>query len=448
MESHHAAISGQYIMLWAQFGLASLMASALEQKSPHTQSAAVASSEPFWETLDGHVGAAAVLERCLSGAQMADEPSLVWWASGAEHLRRFCICTMETLCRHDAHLPISSYRYLRTLPIIQSRAVGLLEDVSASSADHVESVEGTEQWLADAPRQSVENAVASITHSFRALETEHTHHHDEPQAENAEPMPEAAGGPAAEPKKAKYNSKAALLASEEVKKLFESGKGGAVNPLIAAQTQLDRVMVRLSELAKHGAAGAAEVVQERRLCESLIDSAMAAMSTSNGLRQNLSDNFALAEDLKRSTQQAVGVLRQQYGVGGEAGGGEDTFYISTIAGTGLAGGFKDGPARNATFNQPHAAVELYDGSILIAETKNSSLRLLRADGVVETVVGRLGPGRVDGPIRYEIERLRAQPRGVMAPVEVPEVPAAPRAKGSSDKGEGKVQASPSPGDVV
>jgi hypothetical protein len=71
--------------------------------------------------------------------------------------------------------------------------------------------------------------------------------------------------------------------------------------------------------------------------------------------------------------------------------------ITTIAGNGKRG-FRDGPAQDAQFNEPESIAIGATGDILIVDTDNSRLRLLR-EGAVATVagVGRRGHVGDGGP---------------------------------------------------
>ncbi len=63
--------------------------------------------------------------------------------------------------------------------------------------------------------------------------------------------------------------------------------------------------------------------------------------------------------------------------------------ITTLAGSGTSmsdGGFADGPAASARFNQPSAVAMLADGSVLVADSGNGRVRRI-AGGVVTTVAG-------------------------------------------------------------
>jgi DNA-binding beta-propeller fold protein YncE len=77
--------------------------------------------------------------------------------------------------------------------------------------------------------------------------------------------------------------------------------------------------------------------------------------------------------------------------------------VSTLAGAGrmiplelgAEGGYRDGPAAQALFNMPEAVLALPDGSVLVADTKNMCLRLVRG-GIVSTYAGMPGRNRGDG----------------------------------------------------
>ena len=69
--------------------------------------------------------------------------------------------------------------------------------------------------------------------------------------------------------------------------------------------------------------------------------------------------------------------------------------ISTVAGTGVAGGGGDGgPAVNAQLSNPIGIVAVPGGGLLIADSGNHRVRLVGADGIIRTVAGTgtAGPG--------------------------------------------------------
>ena len=66
----------------------------------------------------------------------------------------------------------------------------------------------------------------------------------------------------------------------------------------------------------------------------------------------------------------------------------------------LAGGQEgraDGTGPSAMFNTPSAIALAPDGSLVVADTQNHSIRRVTPDGIVTTVAGTGEPGRVDGP---------------------------------------------------
>jgi sugar lactone lactonase YvrE len=84
--------------------------------------------------------------------------------------------------------------------------------------------------------------------------------------------------------------------------------------------------------------------------------------------------------------------------------------VTTIAGTGEREVF-DGPLFAASFDEPMSVVVNSDGTIYVADAGGSAVRVCRFGLVsnVQTLVGRHGPGLIDGPL--EDARLRA-PSGV------------------------------------
>ncbi|HEX8144347.1 MAG TPA: SMP-30/gluconolactonase/LRE family protein [Pyrinomonadaceae bacterium] len=84
--------------------------------------------------------------------------------------------------------------------------------------------------------------------------------------------------------------------------------------------------------------------------------------------------------------------------------------VKTIAGTGARDVF-DGPLFAASFDEPTGVAVGPEGTIYVAEAGGSALRACRFGLVsnVQTIVGRQGPGLIDGPLAEA--RLRA-PSGV------------------------------------
>jgi hypothetical protein len=79
--------------------------------------------------------------------------------------------------------------------------------------------------------------------------------------------------------------------------------------------------------------------------------------------------------------------------------------VSTLAGSsamiplglGALGGYRDGPAMQASFNMPSAVLPMPDGSVLVADTYNHCLRLI-SHGSVSTFAGATNAGATDGPL--------------------------------------------------
>lgn len=91
----------------------------------------------------------------------------------------------------------------------------------------------------------------------------------------------------------------------------------------------------------------------------------------------------------------------------------DSMVIDTFAGTGTASfGGDGGPAAQASFYSP-ADVEVGpDGELYVADTNNSCVRVIRADGQVETVAGRCGEFGFDGDGGPASDALLNRPFGV------------------------------------
>jgi sugar lactone lactonase YvrE len=75
--------------------------------------------------------------------------------------------------------------------------------------------------------------------------------------------------------------------------------------------------------------------------------------------------------------------------------------VETVAGTGptgmgQGGGFADGPAREARFSLPKGVAVAEDGTIYVADTDNTRIRVISPDGVVRTLAGSGEIGLRDG----------------------------------------------------
>ena len=72
--------------------------------------------------------------------------------------------------------------------------------------------------------------------------------------------------------------------------------------------------------------------------------------------------------------------------------------FQVFAGTGAIG-HQDGPALQASFDQPEGMALTPDGGLYVADTLNHTIRYISNTGVVSTVTGSLTPGTDDGPAR-------------------------------------------------
>jgi DNA-binding beta-propeller fold protein YncE len=66
---------------------------------------------------------------------------------------------------------------------------------------------------------------------------------------------------------------------------------------------------------------------------------------------------------------------------------EGGYRVSTLAGVASEKGYRDGPAAQALFNSPHAALWSPDGALYAPDIGNACLRRV-ANGIVDTVAGR------------------------------------------------------------
>ena len=64
--------------------------------------------------------------------------------------------------------------------------------------------------------------------------------------------------------------------------------------------------------------------------------------------------------------------------------------------TNFVGGFADGPARSARFNEPTGVAVAADGTVYVADSANHCIRSIRS-GVVATFAGSTSAGKTDGP---------------------------------------------------
>ncbi len=87
--------------------------------------------------------------------------------------------------------------------------------------------------------------------------------------------------------------------------------------------------------------------------------------------------------------------------------------ITTFAGTGMVGATGDGGAATAaTLNQPTDVEVGPDGTVYIADTQNSCVRAVGADGNIRTVAGRCGMRGFDGDGGSPTLALLDRPNGV------------------------------------
>ncbi|MFO0605837.1 MAG: hypothetical protein U0324_21820 [Polyangiales bacterium] len=87
--------------------------------------------------------------------------------------------------------------------------------------------------------------------------------------------------------------------------------------------------------------------------------------------------------------------------------------ITTIAGNGTAGSTGDGgPARMALLNGPTDIDVAPDGTLYIADTQNSCVRAIGADGNIRTVVGRCGTRGFQGDGAPVATALLDRPYGI------------------------------------
>src|SRR5688572_28841088 len=70
-------------------------------------------------------------------------------------------------------------------------------------------------------------------------------------------------------------------------------------------------------------------------------------------------------------------------------------HVQTIAGDGSAG-YADGPARQARFNGPIGIAVDANGNVFVADTYNDRIRMISPDGNVSTIAGTGMPGYADG----------------------------------------------------
>jgi hypothetical protein len=75
-----------------------------------------------------------------------------------------------------------------------------------------------------------------------------------------------------------------------------------------------------------------------------------------------------------------------------------TSMVDTFAGTAGVAGFADGKGSAARFNAPRGIATAPDGSLLVADSGNHTIRRIAADGMVTTIAGVAGvAGSDDGP---------------------------------------------------
>jgi sugar lactone lactonase YvrE len=89
----------------------------------------------------------------------------------------------------------------------------------------------------------------------------------------------------------------------------------------------------------------------------------------------------------------------------------NVWMIDTYAGTGDAG-MTDGAAASASFNHPRDLAWGLDGELYIADTDNSCVRVISAEGEVSTFAGVCGQYGSDGDEGPATEALLYRPYGV------------------------------------
>jgi len=72
--------------------------------------------------------------------------------------------------------------------------------------------------------------------------------------------------------------------------------------------------------------------------------------------------------------------------------------LTPLAGKAGSPGFADGDGESASFNRPYGIVIDLDGSILVADQGNHSIRRVTPDGKVTTIVGNGLPDMIDGDV--------------------------------------------------
>ncbi len=92
-----------------------------------------------------------------------------------------------------------------------------------------------------------------------------------------------------------------------------------------------------------------------------------------------------------SGNQRIRVARSQTGAGSAV-----TWAVATLAGNGTAG-FADGPAASAQFNNPQGVAIDGGGIVYVADTANNRIRRIATDGTVSTLAGDGTAGFQDGP---------------------------------------------------
>lgn len=77
--------------------------------------------------------------------------------------------------------------------------------------------------------------------------------------------------------------------------------------------------------------------------------------------------------------------------------------VKTVAGNGILG-YTDGPAANSRLNFPSGLTVDAAGNVLVADTHNHSIRQIGLDGNVRTIAGNNAPGYLDGSGTIQFQR--------------------------------------------
>ncbi|HEX9458612.1 MAG TPA: hypothetical protein VGA84_05675 [Thermoanaerobaculia bacterium] len=126
----------------------------------------------------------------------------------------------------------------------------------------------------------------------------------------------------------------------------------------------------------------------------------ALFNTPTGLARSKTYNWSNLGERKLFVADTGNHTIRRVGFSYSGEGCPQTAMVDTFAGTAGVAGSADGKGSAARFNSPRGIATAPDGSLLVADSGNHTIRRIAADGTVTTIAGVAGvAGSDDGPAR-------------------------------------------------